>query len=293
VTGGDGLMRAARISAGQSKTDPPAGAHRSLLTRLLAPSGPPEERLVERNGAAVMAVPGRYSVSYLLVSGDAAVVVDAGSNADIPGILAALERLGIPEKMILGIIPTHLHMDHIIGIDGLALRTGAPLLPGRASWEAVGGRKRLRFPGALPLLRSLPTILLQGAPGPPAADLLRGPGFGFPWSSNRFKAEIAPPIDHGDPIPGFPGWVVLHTPGHADDEICMFHEEAGFLVAGDMIRNYLGGEWNPLYNDGPLFRRSKERLLELRVETVFPGHGPVLEGREILKRLKTFPFYVP
>jgi glyoxylase-like metal-dependent hydrolase (beta-lactamase superfamily II) len=79
---------------------------------------------------------------------------------------------------------------------------------------------------------------------------------------------------------------VLSTPGHADEAICLHHPASGFLVAGDTVRNFLGGEWNPLLTDPDDYRASMQRLLALPVQAVFPGHGPALLGEGMLKRLR-------
>jgi glyoxylase-like metal-dependent hydrolase (beta-lactamase superfamily II) len=134
---------------------------------------------------------------------------------------------------------------------------------------------------------------MQGAPRAPLADWRRGLGFGFPWSRNRFRAHLAPALDDGAALPGLPGWTVLHTPGHADDSICLYHATARFLVTGDTVRNFLGGEWNQLTCDAADYAATKGRLRALDVETVFPGHGPILQGKGILGRLRSLPCFMP
>jgi len=109
--------------------------------------------------------------------------------------------------------------------------------------------------------------------------------FGFPWSRNRFRAALAPLLDDGPPLPGMPGWGVLATPGHADDAICLYHRKAAFLVAGDTARNFLGGEWNPIVTCRKQFSQTRRRLRRLPVSLVGPGHGPMLEGNDIIHRL--------
>ena len=134
---------------------------------------------------------------------------------------------------------------------------------------------------------------LQGLPFFPLVDWREGMDFGFPWSRNRFDADLGPPLEPGDALPGLPGWRVLATPGHADDAVCLHHAAAGLLVAGDTVRNFHGGEWNPLLVDEAAFSETRRELLALPVEVVFPGHGPVLEGRGVLERLRTLPRGVP
>ncbi len=264
-----------------------------LLARLTAKPGPPVARLLSQNGATVMAVPGRYSVTYLLLGPDTVVVIDIGSVTDHERIIAALAWLGRPLSQVRCVLPTHLHMDHIIGIDSFAQRLGVPIMLGHVAYEAVTMGRKLRYPRGLHVLRALPTYVMQGAPRGALADWRIGLEFGFPWSKNRFQAQLVPCLQTDSSVLGLPGWTVIHTPGHADDAICVYHAEARMLVAGDTVRNFSGGEWNPLCCDSDDYQHSKRRLLALDVETIFPGHGPVLHGPNMVQRLKTLPRFAP
>ncbi len=271
----------------------PPAARRPLMARLSAPPGPAEARLVQRGSAAVLAVPGRYCVSYLLLGPRSVTAVDVGSAADLPQILAAMNWLGRPSQSLRQVIPSHLHFDHIMGVDALARRCGAQVLLGRTARQAVAGQRRLRWPPKRNLPRGFVTWLMQGMPLLPAEDWHDGLDFGFPWGKNRFQAPLAPALDHGDAVPGLPGWVLLETPGHADDAVALYHRQARFLVAGDTARNFLGGEWNPMICDRQAFARTRELLQQLSVETLFPAHGPLLQGPRVLWRLREVPAYLP
>jgi glyoxylase-like metal-dependent hydrolase (beta-lactamase superfamily II) len=274
---------------------PPPASPAPLIASLTAPSGPPWTRYVERAGAAVLAVPGRYCVTYVLVADEAVAVVDVGSRGDVPRVLAALRWLGRPAEQVRFVIPTHLHFDHVIGIDALAAELRAPLALGEVAAAHVQRGRPLRWPSRRHLLRATVTWIFQGMPLPPRDDVARGYGFGFgfPWAADRFAAPLAAVLRHGEELPGLPGWRALATPGHADDAICLHHAAAGFLLTGDTIRNYLGGEWNPLLCDEDDQARSRELLMTLSVQTIFPGHGPLVEGEDALRRLRTLPFYLP
>jgi len=285
-------------SAPQGREEPelvrvPLDAPRPLWARLTAPAGPPAPCLASRAGANVLALPGLYCVTYLILGPDSVLVVDIGSGADHARIIDALAWLGRPSQQVRTVLPTHLHMDHVIGIDAFARRLGVPVTLGEGAHESVTLGRRLRFPSGLHTLRAIPTYLMQGAPRAPLGDFGRGLGFGFPWSRNRFEAVLAPALEHGAALPWVPGWSVLHTPGHADDAICLYHEAARFLIAGDTVRNFWGGEWNPLACDHAAYRRSKALLGSLAVETVFPGHGPIVQGERVIERLRTLPRFMP
>jgi glyoxylase-like metal-dependent hydrolase (beta-lactamase superfamily II) len=259
---------------------------RPLLARLTAPAGPAAARLVERAGAAVMAVPGHYSVTYLLLGPDAVVVVDVGSATDVALVLRALAWLSRPLAQVRAVVPSHLHFDHVMGVDALARRLGVPVLLGDVAAAHVRVGRSPRYPGGWRVWRAVLTWPMQGLPFPPLADWRDGLDFGFPWARNAFRAPLAPPLTDGAALPFVPGWTVLATPGHSPDGICLYHAAARFLVAGDTVRNFLGGEWNPLLVDPSAMRATRARLGGLAVETVFPAHGPVLEGPDVLARLR-------
>lgn len=70
----------------------------------------------------------------------------------------------------------------------------------------------------------------------------------------------------------------IHTPGHASDHICFYLPEEKSLFTGDLI---LGrGTSAILYPDGNMaeYLASLRRLLELELERIYPGHGPVIEN---------------
>lgn len=258
---------------------------RALASHFAAPSGAPSVRLLAREGTAVLAVPNRYSITYLVLSGDAVVVVDVGSMADVPRILEALRWLGRPISQVRCVVVSHYHFDHVMGIDALARHCGCPVALSKRAHDAFNGGPPLRPPPGRATWPFLFGWAIQGFPMLPAADWRVVPRYLDPAGPNPFQSPLIP-LDDGRPFPGLPGWRVLATPGHSDCSMVLFHARAGFLVTGDTVRNYLGGEWNPLLVDPEAMRTSRALLQALPVTTVFPGHGPVLEGRDVLKRLK-------
>ena len=80
--------------SGLPLTRPPT-APRPWVARLTTTPGPPEARLWQRAGATVLAVPGRYSVTYALVGEGGVVLVDVGSRTDEHTVREALRWLGL------------------------------------------------------------------------------------------------------------------------------------------------------------------------------------------------------
>ena len=108
---------------------------------------------------------------------------------------------------------------------------------------------------------------------------------GLPGIEAQFAPEVfswlpagarANPVRDGLPlVVGDQEALLLHTPGHSDDSVCVFLPASGTLFSGDTlyrISDHLG-----VYPAAYL--RTLERLAELPVRAIYPGHGsPVLSG---------------
>lgn len=72
---------------------------------------------------------------------------------------------------------------------------------------------------------------------------------------------------------------ILHLPGHSPGHICIYLEEEKILFSGDLI---LG--WGtvliapPAGGDMIQYMQSLERLLELEINLILPGHGPIVHS---------------
>jgi hydroxyacylglutathione hydrolase len=263
----------------------------ALAARLSAPAGPARPLLVRHADTRVLALPGRYCVVYVIVVDGKAIVVDVGSHEDLASVASGLAYLGVDKSDVRYVMATHLHFDHVMGLDAAAQAFGAPLALGRVSREAVKAGRPIRWPRRMGTIRAIPGWVMQGAPAIARTDRAGGLGFGFPWSSNRFSARLGPVLEHEQPLPGLDGWTVLETPGHSSDSICLHHAGAGILVAGDSVRNFRGGEWNGLLDDAERYEATKTLLRSLPVSVACPGHGPVLSGDGILSRMASVGFW--
>jgi len=241
------------------------------VARLTSPSPPPRPRWVRRGDVAVIALPGRYSVCTLLLGPDAVAAVDVSSTSDVDRILLTLGQIGRSPDQLKLVIPSHLHFDHVLGIEALAVRTGAAVALGQRAWEHVQGRRELRWPSRLTLLRALPTWAMQGLPFPPRADLGQARRFGFPWTKNPFGTLTGPVLGDGEGLPGLPGWRVMVTPGHADEAICLHHPGAGLgdgygLINGIGLNNQGNGASTghniPFFNHGVGVARSAHDIAQ-------------------------------
>ena len=107
---------------------------------------------------------------------------------------------------------------------------------------------------------------------------MRAPIAGYPVLRNRIAHPIDIWLEDGARLPVNPEWRVIYTPGHVEDSICFYHESSEVLLSGDTIINITGrGELNPFNSDQEAIFRSFEKLKELKVSNLYPGHGRFLE----------------
>jgi endoribonuclease LACTB2 len=111
----------------------------------------------------------------------------------------------------------------------------------------------------------------------------RFPGARFrkmPWPERDATWPVVwEPIADGDVIEaGDTSLVALHTPGHAPDHLCLWHEDTRTLFGGDLA---VSGTtvWIPAHLRGDLsdYLASLARVLALGPARVLPAHGPVIE----------------
>lgn len=72
---------------------------------------------------------------------------------------------------------------------------------------------------------------------------------------------------------------VIETPGHAPGSICLYWKEKKVLITGDVIFNGGVGRVDLPGGDGVTLAQSIDRLIELDVDLLLPGHGPPVEGK--------------
>jgi glyoxylase-like metal-dependent hydrolase (beta-lactamase superfamily II) len=69
---------------------------------------------------------------------------------------------------------------------------------------------------------------------------------------------------------------VLHTPGHESGHCCFYEPAGRVLFSGDHILGFGTSVIRPPDGDMTDYLRSLERLLELHIDLILPGHGPLV-----------------
>jgi len=191
----------------------------------------------------------------LLENDDGWTLVDTGLEGEASRIRDALAALGSGPEDLKRIFLSHHHGDHIGGLEGL--REWAPEAElGATEYEA------LVVSGKLP-------------PAAPTNPILRR-------MTDRESMPITPVgkiLREGDLVSGFR---IISTPGHSLGHVSLLRDADGLLFTADAFgclpRKIRVGVIKPFCIDPPMARRSAEKLLGERFDTVVMGHGPVLRA---------------
>lgn len=79
-------------------------------------------------------------------------------------------------------------------------------------------------------------------------------------------------------------WLVLHTPGHASDHLCLYDADNGTIVAGDMVATIGTILIPPGDGDMAEYLRQLARLEALNAKVALPAHGDPIETPSRLLR---------
>jgi hydroxyacylglutathione hydrolase len=103
------------------------------------------------------------------------------------------------------------------------------------------------------------------------------------WEALTGKAVPKVPLDfhlrQGELRLGTETFQVLETPGHAPGSICLYWEAERVLFSGDVIFAHGMGRTDFPGGDAVLLAQSIQRLMDLEVDLLLPGHGPAVSGR--------------
>ena len=117
---------------------------------------------------------------------------------------------------------------------------------------------------------------------------LRLPVWAHAQTASRVEISVSRLLADGDvidlagPVPE--RWSVLHTPGHAPGHVCLFDEDAGAIVVGDMIAGVGTILIAPGDGDMAAYLTQLDRLARLGAHVALPAHGEPIDEPAVLFR---------
>jgi glyoxylase-like metal-dependent hydrolase (beta-lactamase superfamily II) len=236
---------------------------------------PPVERIADGVWSIPVPIPDnpmRFTLTYLLRSSDAAVVIDPGwdSNQGWDHLVEGLKQADVGVNELTGIIVTHYHSDHLGMADRLRDRSGA--------WVALGAQELRRVAADEDAeqvqVRDFRELTAWGVPESRLSEV----GLNFP-QIEQLRNLAAPDLrlDDGQRVRlGDVELEVVTTPGHSPGHVCLVDAAHGLIFSGDHvlpritpnISLELPGLANPLQN----YYTSLERIAFEDAMEVCPAH---------------------
>jgi len=209
---------------------------------------------------------GGTTTGVTLLTGDKNYLIDAAGNAEEVDtyIVPALAELSLAPSDIACLVCTHTHADHIGGF---------------ARLRALGVQSVAAYSASVPKILDPLTYNIEIRKA-------------FPKNSPPPSAGLAPTtvdlsLEDGEGIGD--RLVLVATPGHDDDAVCIYDRATETLICGDSVQHngtLVQGCALYMYLDD--YRKSMQKLRALAAKTVVLGHpflphGDIVDGREAVE----------
>jgi len=193
---------------------------------------------------------GMMDCNTYVIKDDLSVIIDPGLTQFLPELFQDLQRDGIDPKDIDIITNTHLHGDHCWANEAFKKVSGAKILlhPVQKNFWDKTVTQTSRFFGL------------------PAVE----------FTEDRY-------LDNDKLNAGEMEFELIPSPGHSPDSICFYCKSETVLICGDVIFNQNTGRVDLPGGSAEELKRSIEKLSQLEIEYLLPGHMDIVIGREKVK----------
>ena len=205
----------------------------------------------------------RFTYIYLVV-GDRVWLIDAGVRDSVGIVSAYLSKLRRGVEAIAGVFLTHAHPDHIGGLCSIVDACCCRVLvhPSDAAWVDDVARQFADRP--VPGFE----LIVEGS---------------VSVDANLSDNEVFE-LDSDNTLR------IIHTPGHSDGHVALYHEQDGVLFAGDAVP--MAGAM-PIYDDVVATLQSIQRLQGLPgVKTLLSSWDDPREGGDVERILAEAETYL-
>lgn len=179
---------------------------------------------------------------YVLKGLEKIALIDVGMSGDHDFLCSSLAEIGLTIADVSIVVLTHEHIDHVGGV------------------------------------QSLPKNIVVAAHARAACKLQYNDQFSMmsgAFGTGKISAHVDIHLENGSLIDlGGLRLKTIYTPGHCSGAICLFEPSRGALFTADTI--FAGGILGGIFASGNIsdYINSLDRLSELKLEAIYPGHGP-------------------
>ena len=189
-----------------------------------------------------------YDSNIYIVKGAEPALIDCGTGLHSEYVEERIKEIINPSE-IKKIILTHEHYDHCGGV--------------RKIYELTG--KKARILSHINASKKIETG---------DSDFAKMLGGTMPKMPVDVKLRDGDVLKIGDET-----FNVLHTPGHTPGCICLYSEKSRSLFSGDTVFAYGSfGRYDFPGGDPKQLRQSIEKLANLDILNIYPGHDTIVEG---------------
>jgi glyoxylase-like metal-dependent hydrolase (beta-lactamase superfamily II) len=224
-------------------------------------------------------------VNMYIVSTDTGwVLIDAGLKTSYPKIKKLAAQLFGADSKPDAIVLTHAHFDHVGSLKMLAEEWDVPVLAHRLEIPYLTGKSSYPPPD--------PTV---------GGGMMSAMSWSFPKRPIDLGTRVVPLAPDGS-ISSMPGWLYIHTPGHAPGHVSFYRDEDGLVIAGDAFVTTdqasaysVATQKREMHGPPPYFTpdwraaaNSVKELAKLHPKIMATGHGQTFYGtlgQQALQRL--------
>ncbi len=208
----------------------------------------------------------RGSNTYILIDGGVT-LIDVGMKKNVPKIKKELGRLGFSMKDIKNVIITHAHFDHMQCLAEIVSMSSAKVMIGEEDSDVMSGAGPTPMPnGPIRLVFRMLAPMMRFKPVP-----------------------VDVKLKDGDTIDVLGGLKVVSLKGHTPGNIGLVLSSSGIMFSSDTVsnrKNQLGLPALYKYNKEEC-DRAIQRLADLKMEIMLPGHGPPI-GPDASGKVRNF-----
>ena len=193
---------------------------------------------------------GMLDCNTYVIRGKLSIIIDPGSTQFLPALIQDLHKDGIEPKDIDIITNTHLHGDHCWANEAFKELSGTQIFCHRLhkKFYDITVIKTAKF-------------------------------FGF--QAAEFNQDSC--LDNNKLNTGDMEFELIHSPGHSPDSICFYCKQEGILICGDVIFNKNTGRVDLPGGSADELKQSIDKLSQLEIEYLLPGHMDIITGAEKVK----------